>query len=116
MRNWDVTIVAAIFSGIILVIGSIVTGTVTVIKAIRDTSKKVDNVQTINYEQIDQLRDIKLVVNGRYEEVIKKLANMRHELADVKQALANSTGFKSDQDNADMARNLANVKDKTESE
>lgn len=115
MKSWDATIVTAIFSGIVLVIGAIVTGTIAIIKAIRDTStetnKKVDNVQDINNKQVVQLKDIKLVVNGRYEDVLKRLSVMKYELADVKQALATATGFKIDQDKADAALNLANMKD-----
>lgn len=52
-------------------IGAITTAAVTVIKALRDTRRAVDDTNT---EQIRKLDNITVLVNGRYLQLLQELA------------------------------------------
>lgn len=107
MDNWDISIITAIISGIILIIGAVVTGIVTVIKTVSETkdkvvdaTKQISKVREINQNQMTQLKSIKILVDGRYSDVL-------NELARIKQLLADNTKLESDQDEANIAHTVA---------
>ena len=76
---------AVIIAGIIAIIGALVSGIVTIIITLR-TQK--------------QTGEIKILVDGRYGDVL-------NELAIVRQLLANSTGIEGDQVSANKAKDRA---------
>jgi hypothetical protein len=71
----DPTSITLIGSVASLIIGSIVTGIVTIIKAINDNKKIVQEVITPKLDKIE------ILVNGRYNQVLQELADVKKQLA-----------------------------------
>ena len=86
----DATTIPIFAGAIVLVIGAIVTGTVTIIRAFRETKKAVQ-VQT---GKIDHVKEL---VNSRYSKMEEKYTKVLEELASVRAEIARMSGLKTDE-------------------
>ena len=97
----DITTVTAIGAALVLVIGAIVTGVVTIISALRATKVAVETTVIADVKRDEKLDRIEVLVDGRYSQVLQ-------ELADVKALLAKATGLPLDEAKAVVAQTTAN--------
>jgi len=84
-------------TGVVVVVGALVTAVVKIIAALRETKAVV--VERAASQDVE-LREIKVLVDGRYGEVLQ-------ELADMKKLLASETGRKADAQQAASAQKRA---------
>jgi type IV secretory pathway TrbL component len=96
----DTGTVTAIGAAVVVVVGAVVAGVISIITAVHATRTKVENVVTANVKSDLKLDRIEVLVDGRYSEVLQ-------ELADVKKLLAQATGVEADIGRAGQAQGAA---------
>ena len=100
--------ISLVIGGIVTVVGAIVAGILSIITAINSSKDRVtqetqvvkDKIVEVNNENARKLDNITILVDGRYSEVLR-------ELAEVRQLLADKTEERSDQIKADVAKDTS---------